>query len=292
MTMTNNNNTDLIEIYKGSYYSKRRKVRSKKVVAFDLDETLGSFIDLEILWDLIKKYNHHVLIDFNDVLDLYPEFIRYGILSIMEYLHRRKTTGECHKIFLYTNNQSTKQWVQLIVNYFNQKFPETPLLFDQIIYAFKINNVQIEMNRTSVRKTHDDFIRCTMLPNTTSICFIDDYIYNDMKKERIYYIKPKAYRHHLHSNEIIQRLFYSKCGLLLFSTESMKAAFHTEYITKCKQLGVFRMNIRDIPLHRKNNIIVSQKLMYYLKEYFLLTNKPSKTKKKRQPTYQYTRKRR
>jgi hypothetical protein len=287
--MTSENN-DMIEIYKGDYYSKHKKIRAKRVVVFDLDETLGSFVDLEILWELIVRYKHHLSIEFDSILDLYPEFIRYGILSILEYLYTKKTTGECYKVYLYTNNQSTKEWVQMIVRYFNNKISPSSLLFDQIIYAFKINNVHIELNRTTTKKTHDDFIRCAMLPPTTSICFIDDFMYKDMKKERIYYIKPKAYRHHLSTHEIITRFVYSKFGALMINTESTKNAFKTEFIEKCMRVGVFRSNMNNMHLNMKNDILVSQKLMYYLKEYFLITNKRSKTRKRRQTSFTFTRK--
>jgi hypothetical protein len=282
----------MIEIYKGNYYSKHKKTRAKRVVVFDLDETLGSFVDLEILWELIVRYKHHLPIEFESILDLYPEFIRYGILSILEYLYTKNTTGECYKVYLYTNNQSTKEWVQMIVRYFNNKISPhpSPPLFDQIIYAFKINNVQIELNRTTTKKTHDDFIRCTMLPPTTSICFVDDYMYKDMKKERIYYIKPKAYRHHLSTDEILTRFVYSKFGALIINTEPKKHAFKTEFIEKCMRVGSFRSNMNNMHLHLKNDILVSQKLMYYLKEYFLITNKRDKTRKRRNMSFTFTRK--
>lgn len=288
MTLENNDN-DMIEIYKGTYYSKHKKTRAKRVVVFDLDETLGSFVDLEILWELIVRYKHHLSIEFDSILDLYPEFIRYGILSILEYLYSKKTTGECYKVYLYTNNQSTKEWVQMIVRYFNNKISSTVPLFDQIIYAFKINNIQIELNRTTNKKTQDDFIRCTLLPPTTSICFIDDFMYKDMKKERIYYIKPKAYRHHLSTDEILIRFIYSKFGALIIHTEAIKHAFKTEFIEKCMRFGVFRSNMNNMHLLLKNDILVSQKLMYYLKEYFLITNKRDKTRKRRNVSFTFTR---
>ena len=287
MTIEDN---DMIEIYKGTYYSKHKKTRAKRVVVFDLDETLWSFVDLEILWELIVRYKHHLSIEFDSILDLYPEFIRYGILSILEYLYTKKTTGECYKVYLYTNNQSTKEWVQMIVRYFNNKISSTVPLFDQIIYAFKINNIQIELNRTTNKKTQDDFIRCTLLPPTTSICFIDDFMYKDMKKERIYYIKPKAYRHHLSTDEILTRFIYSKFGALIIHTEATKHAFKTEFIEKCMRFGVFRSNMNNMHLHLKNDILVSQKLMYYLKEYFLITNKRDKTRKRRNVSFTFTRK--
>ena len=65
----------------------------------------------------------------------------------------------------------------LIINYFNHKISRSIPLFDQIIHAFKINNVHTELNRTTHKKTYDDFIRCTLLPQSTAICFIDDVLY-------------------------------------------------------------------------------------------------------------------
>ena len=285
-------NNDLVEVYKGDFYSKKRKVRVKKVVVLDLDETLGSFVDLEILWSIIHKYKHSISVNFNDILDLYPEFIRYGILSILEYLVDKKKSGECYKVYLYTNNKTSKEWVDLIVNYFNQKFPSTIPLFDQTIYAFKINNVQIELNRTTHRKTHDDFIRCTLLPPTTSICFIDNCMYVDMKTERMYYIKPKSYRHCLTTDEIIMRFIYSRFGLLMITTEYMKHAFKTDFIEKSMRLGSFRSTLHNVQTRMENDILVTQKLMYYLKEYFLITNKQNKTAKRVRISFSFTRKRR
>jgi len=285
-------NNDLVEVYKGDFYSKKRKVRVKKVVVLDLDETLGSFVDLEILWSIIHKYKHSISVNFNDILDLYPEFIRYGILSILEYLVDKKKSGECYKVYLYTNNKTSKEWVDLIVNYFNQKFPSTIPLFDQTIYAFKINNVQIELNRTSTRKTHNDFIRCTLLPPTTSICFIDNYMYVDMKTERMYYIKPKSYRHCLTTDEIIMRFIYSRFGLLMITTEYMKQTFKTDFIEKSMSLGSFRSTLHNLQTRMENDILVTQKLMYYLKEYFLITNKQNKTAKRARISFSFTRKRR
>ena len=56
------------------------------------------------------------------------------------------------------------------------------------------------------------------------------------------------------------------------------------------RVGVFRSNMNNMHLHLKNDILVSQKLMYYLKEYFLLTNKRSKTRKQRHVSFTFTRK--
>jgi len=185
----------------------------------------------------------------------------------------------------------SKQWVDLIVAYFNNKFLNSVPLFDHTIYAFKINNIQIDLNRTSTRKTHGDFIRCTLLPPTTSICFIDDYMYTDMKTERMYYIKPKAYRHCLTTDEIIMRFMYSRFGQRIITSEYIRHAFKTEFIERSMSVGSFRSALHNLQPRMENDILVTQKLMYYLKEYFLITGKQNKTHKRQRVAFTFTRRR-
>ena len=64
-----------------------------KVVVFDVDETLGYFMEFGIFWNALSMYTkeHKIGVElsqyeFNQILDLYPEFIRPNILSILNYL--------------------------------------------------------------------------------------------------------------------------------------------------------------------------------------------------------------
>ena len=282
---------DLVEIYKGSYFSKTKKSRAKKVVVFDFDETLGSFVDLEILWSMLTQYNQQNQIDFDDMLDIFPEFIRYGMLSILEYLYSKKKSGECYKVYVYTNNRAEKPWVQLIIDYFNHKLSRDIPLFDQIIYAFKINNIHTELGRTTHKKTYNDFIQCTLLPQSTAICFIDDVLYKDMLSERLYYIKPKPYRHHLSTHDLITRFLYSKIGANILPTERLRNLFKSNFIKKTMMIGNFKQHHNYSNNVFKNDILVSQKLMYHLKEFFYIINKRTKTHKKRNISFSFTRKR-
>jgi len=292
ISIMNNADTDLIEIYKGDYFSKQRKSRAKKVIVFDFDETLGSFVDLEILWSLINRNYHHHNIQFNDVLDIYQQdFLRYGIMSILEYLFSKKKSGECYKIYVYTNNKAEKPWVQLIINYINYKISRNVPLFDQIIHAFKINNVHTELNRTTHKKTYNDFIRCTFLPQSTAICFIDDVLYKDMKSERLYYIKPKPYKHRLSTHDLITRFIYSSVGDKLLFTDTSRNIFKSNFIKKTMMVGNFKQNSNYSNTAFKNDILVAQKIMYHLKEFFYILNKRAKTCKNRKMSFSFTRKR-
>ena len=58
-----------------------------KIVVFDLDETLGYFTEFGIFWDCLIYYskfkNKSSLSqsDFDNILDLYPEFLRPNIIN-------------------------------------------------------------------------------------------------------------------------------------------------------------------------------------------------------------------
>ena len=276
-----------IQTYKGKFRLPPPRVPrlsiykpNKKVVVFDLDETLGSFGDLYLLWSgiqhILPKYT-----DFHSFTDIYPEFLRYGILSILQFIYEKKQKGECYQMYIYTNNQCPKNWVQSISNYFEYKLKilEKPPLFDHIIRAFKIGNKCVEISRTSHQKIHADLISCTLLPKSTEICFIDDMEFSQMKQDKVYYIRPRPYFHGLSLTEICSRLysFFQEKRIpnteLVYSTDYWKDWF-------------FLNHRRENPFIKKNmeiEIEISKKMMFSIKEFFILTtyyeNKNAKTRK-------------
>jgi hypothetical protein len=284
--------------------------KPKKVIVLDLDETIGSFSDLYVLWSTIYEYidfmNKYIfsddeliqspllqnihMIEFNLLLDLYPEFFRHGIIHILEFIYNKKKQGLC-KIYLYTNNQiafdsdcSPTKWVSKIVEYLTNKICDSVPLFDQLICAFKINRKIIEIKRTTKTKTYSDFIRCTVLPKTTEICFIDDSFFPGMASEKVYYIQPKGYKHYLNKYIIITRLLTSNLieQIPIEYRQGLEIALYDSFgnpdkpiITKCQI---------------ENDIIISRKLMYYINEFFYLTTKKSKTRRLRKSSKIGTRK--
>ena len=93
-----------------------------KIVVFDLDETLGYFTEFGIFCDCLNAYfkkNNYSDLHFNDLLDLYPNFLRPKILNILQYLKNKKKENKCYKVMIYTNNQGDKNWVNNIKKYFD-----------------------------------------------------------------------------------------------------------------------------------------------------------------------------
>ena len=257
-----------VKIFKGKYFlpwfKKEEVIKNpKKIVIFDLDETLGSFADLYILWCGIK----HAIPSFSafyDICDLYPEFLRYGILTILEYLYDKKMKKECYKIYIYTNNQCSVDWVNLISKYLETKIKSCPtcVLFDQLICAYKINNRRVETSRTGHSKKIDDFIRCSSLfSENADICFVDDVEYPEMKSTKVYYICPRPYIHTLSTNIIIRRFVQAHIvpvGIL--SNES----FWRDWF-RLHNRRVTRLVKSDIEL----DLQVSQKMIFHLREFMM-----------------------
>ena len=64
-----------------------------KIVVFDLDETLGYFTEFGIFCDCLNMYlnnNNYSEKNFNELLDLYPDFLRPNIIQILQYLKNKK----------------------------------------------------------------------------------------------------------------------------------------------------------------------------------------------------------
>jgi hypothetical protein len=206
-----------------------------KIVVFDLDETLGYFTELGIFWDCLKKYliieniNKSVTqLDFNNILDLFPEFLRPNIINILTYLKNKKNSKCCHKMMIYTNNQGPKEWAHHIIKYFEEKLNYK--LFDQIIAAFKVNGKRVEICRTTHDKSHKDFIKCTKLPMNAEICFLDDVIHPEMINDNIYYINLKPYYYDLEFNEMILKFKNSIVGKkIIVNEDSFKTIMLNEF---------------------------------------------------------------
>jgi hypothetical protein len=307
----------VVKVYKGKYKYKRLSNTSKyqpsllnvydsnhnklisKVLVFDLDETIGCFTELHTIWTLIfqpSSSNSNALpppyinenekqVVFNELLDLYPEFLRVGILQILGYVYSRIVAGECHKIYLYTNNQCEyPDWVKHIVMYLNLKITggNGHFIFERPICAFKIKNVRIEPKRTSTDKIYDDFIACSFLPKSTEICYLDDKKYEKMKHDKVYYIQPPPYYHDLKHKEIYDRFIQSSLFHNLMKqkrlTVSNPLVFKYPEIDPTKRLSL------DQHQH------IYTKMMYYIREFFIMTTKRRNTRKSRYKIGRFSRK--
>jgi hypothetical protein len=244
-----------------------------KIVVFDVDETLGYFTQLGIFWDALNVYyknqgdddnilksQHRQQDLFNTLIDIYPEFLRVNILAILNYLKRKKENKKCKHIMIYTNNHASKEWINLIINYFHEKLNYK--LFDRVIRAFKINGKIIEMCRTTNEKTTGDLFNCTKIPHNSQICFLDDVYYSNMVDDNIYYIKLKPYIYNLPFQQMNQLFLSCKYGKKI-TDENNFIDFMNAFINRYNFVCI-KKNEKDYELDK----IVSKKIMIHLQTFF------------------------
>ena len=85
----------------------------RKVVVFDMDETLGHFVQLSMFdYYLTSMYNKKISRNrFFKIMDMFPKIFRPDILNIIKSIKKLKSKDKNIKVFIYTNNTGCKQWV-------------------------------------------------------------------------------------------------------------------------------------------------------------------------------------
>jgi len=207
-----------------------------KYIVFDVDETLGYFSQLGSFIDALSFYNKDfsgsVFERFNEILDLFPEFVRPKMIETLKYIHEKKVSGTCSGLFIYTNNQGPRSWVQHIAKYFDYKVGNVERndrndgasLFDKIIAAYMINGKIIEPGRTSQNKTYDDLLRITGISNQAEVCFVDDLNHPDMRHENVLYLNVKPYVKTLSTDEMIRRYLKSPLASSIVDSRDFTAS--------------------------------------------------------------------
>ena len=256
-------------------------MKEKKIVVFDMDETLGSFVQLGIFWDALQEYFFHSLTDkdFNELMDKNPEFIRPKIISILKYLKNKKQKKHLTNVYIYTNNQGPKSWALKIKRYFEHKISYK--LFDKVIGAFKIKGNQVEKCRTTHKKTVSDLLHCTYLNNDkVKICFIDDQYHHSMKHEIVNYIHIKPYSYDLSYDLLIKRFLTTTVGKNILNDKDKFTLFIKSFISE------YRYEIKS---KNDNELIIdkiaSKKMMLFIQDFFKNDHSPKtfkKNKKKKQ----------
>lgn len=253
---------------------------SKNAIAFDLDETIGAFSYFYSIWARLETGAKNQQV-FSDLLDLYPEFLRVGILSVLKYIRTRQEDGLCLPIYIYTNNQCEDYgWIYMLIDYLESRVipGKTVKIFARPICAFKINGKVVEPGRTTHEKTYSDFVRCSMLSTSHEICFIDDAYHKKMKHRKVYYIQPPPYVHSLTYNQTIDRFIASDIYARLYPHRKKGTQF----------IGAKTID----QLNTSEEQRITNKIMYHIREFFLVSSRKRATKRRRVYIGNFSRKRR
>ena len=234
-----------------------------KVVVFDFDETLGSFQEISVFYNILCRYLRpnaatRQAILFS-LLDACPEYLRPDIVSILSYLKEKHQNGECHKVLIYTNNQGPVEWCEMIKNYLHMKLKYT--LIERIVGAFKVNGRVVEIRRTSNEKSTNDLLRCAMLPKNTRICFVDDHHYEKMNN--VYYIKVHPYVHNLTFHVLMSRFLGTSISKKMGVRQDQFVSYFNRHIHEHQ----YRFYAKDEEEYELDGII-SKRLFELLNEFF------------------------
>ncbi len=166
-----------------------------KVIVLDLDHTIGHFFIVSLIWNFMIKVKCNLnQVDFNIICSIFPNVIRYNILSLFSYLSIRQRLNNHIKILIYTHNKNGIKWIKMITNYIEYKL--NCKLFCNII------------ENTSI-KSYNDFILKSGVPKTAKILFIDDSYHSNMEHDKVIYLNIKKYSYFEKNNVIINNFITS-----------------------------------------------------------------------------------
>jgi len=166
---------------------------TKKYIVFDLDETLGNFVQLGIFCDVIENMFqiHLTQYAFNEMCDTFTHFFRPNLLNMLEIIQYEKKHNPHIKLVIYTNNIGNQLWTHKLKTYLENSI-QSPL-FDHVICAYKNRDQQMENCRSTYHKTPQDLARCVNAPKNAKFIFFDDQHHPQMAHETITYIRTKPY---------------------------------------------------------------------------------------------------
>lgn len=213
--------------------NKNENEKRGKVVVFDMDETLGYFLELGYFWNALLKFyynnnqqQHQInnSMHFHKILDLYPEFLRPNIFFVLKYILKQKEDNNNNRIIVYTNNNGPKIWTEYITSYFEYKLNNK--IFDNVIGCYRMN----ENKRTTYHKTINDLLNCADLKyDNIDICFIDDQYHYYMINNKLLYIRVKPYVNNLEYTEMATR-YYDVYGDMLLNKNNITKEYFVEEI--------------------------------------------------------------
>lgn len=234
-------------------------------VVFDMDETLGHFNQLYIFFNLVQTFLNRQLNtdELYNMFDLFPEFLRPNIISLLKRIVKKHETNICDYVMLYTNNNGPKYWSQTIIDYFNYKLKYD--LFTQIISSFKINNRPLELRNSGNKKSYKHYLNCTRLPKTTQVCFIDDQYYKDMEHDNVVYINIKPYVYNLTFKIMASRYYDSNVKELFKQCSRDKFIKYILLYTKNYNLNYLNKSV----VENNIDILITQRMIKEIDNFFI-----------------------
>ena len=207
-----------------------------KYVVFDLDETLGFFTELGVIWNCLETVsNASGQKSFNELCRVFEkDYFRPGIFNSMRFL---KEQGNDLKVVLYTNNTGSLTWLKLILQYIEDRIGANGI-FHKIVPGYR-PDMKGKYARTSFNKTYSEIIRCADIPSDAKIIFFDDLNHEQMIHPNVTYVKVTPFFKPLHPTYIIEKLQNSYFRLIDYNSCSYIYScihnFHNNYVSHHKR---------------------------------------------------------
>jgi len=229
---------------------------TKKYIVFDLDETLGNFVQLGIFCDVIENVFRVNLSQtgFNEMCDTFHHFFRPHLFNILETINVHKKYNPHINLAIYTNNVGNQSWTHKLKTYMETKVGT--LLFDRVICAYKNMDNQMEVCRSTSQKCPQDLARCVNSPQNAKFIFFDDQHHPLMAHPQVTYFRTKPYTYFYPFNNMID---------LFIKTQTAKQLLHKcTPVTRYELLNEFdKYNYKERKINSQEyniDIIVSKKI--------------------------------
>jgi hypothetical protein len=160
-----------------------------KNVVFDFDETIGYF---EQIIEMIKHTKKTSKLEVFELFTLFPLVFRTNIFDIFHFIVRLKKEKKIKSVILYSNNNNDI-FISYVISFIHDKL------------NYGLFDLSISLNQThNKNKNLTDLLNYSngLLSKNSSIFFVDDKEYDDMKMIKSY-IKCESYKY-LYSESIIQ----------------------------------------------------------------------------------------
>ena len=259
-------------------------MKCDKIVVFDLDETIGHFVQLSNIMKTFEKVFLRPLKPHEKmfILNLFPEMFRPSIFNIFKYLVDIKQMKNNNiKVILFTNNQGQRTWQSFIIRYIHAilQYP----LFDDIIGSHQIS----EHRRTSIEKKWEDLKKIVGCDLSTPAIFFDDRIHEKMNHSSMINVVVQPYRIRYSFGEIWKRIhnkvkIFHKVNPKFFKyLLEYNLNFYDDYLAH--ELSLQELDhmttLDDIPYH-DSNVQDTEWMLQVLKQFIertFTTSSPSST---------------
>ena len=183
-----------------------------KNIVFDFDETIGYF---EQIIDIIKHTKKTSKLEVFEFFNLFPLVFRTNIFDIFNYIVRLKKEKKIKSVILYSNNNNDV-FIGYVLSYIHNTL------------NYPIFDISISLNQTGNKnKNLSDLLNYSngLLNKKSSIFFIDDKEYDDMKSIK-YYIKCESYKY-VYFNSFIKDKLNIDISLNEYKTKPISQSIYT-----------------------------------------------------------------